>query len=343
MEFIINNRKIGIGETPFIIAEACINHQGDFEIAKQMVKKAHSIGIDCIKFQIHFLENEMLKDTPISDNFDDSLWDTLEKTNLTISEHIQLKELCEKLGIIYLCTPFSRDGADALEEIGVDFYKVGSGELTNLPLIEHIAKKGKPMIVSTGMSEVSEIKETVDLIKDFKIPLILTHCTSAYPCPYEIVNLGFIEKLQNLFQIPVGLSDHTKGIYTSLGAVAKGACVIEKHFTLDKNQEGPDHQSSLEPEELSELHKGVKAVYLSLGNQKKIHEQEKQILAWAREAVVSEVDIKKGDRLTYKNIWVKRPSPIKGAIPAKEYKNVIGKKALIDIKKNSQILWSQIE
>ena len=189
----IGTQEIGDNYPPFIIAEACINHEGDIKKAKQMIYFAHALGADCIKFQIHNLENEMLRETPQSDNFEESLWEALDRTNFTIKEHIELKKLCEILGIKYLCTPFSRDGADALEEIGVEFFKTGSGELTNLPLIEHIAKKGKPMIISTGMSEMEEIKETVELVKSIGTDFILTHCTSAYPCPYEIINLGAIK------------------------------------------------------------------------------------------------------------------------------------------------------
>ena len=342
-EFIeIKNRRIGNKYQPFIVAEACINHEGDIDIAEKMVYMAHSMGADCIKFQIHVLENEMLRKAPQSDNFDEPLWDTLERTNLSIDEHIRLKKLCEQLGVLYLCTPFSRDGADLLEEIGVDFYKTGSGEMTNLPLIEHIAKKGKPMIVSTGMSEVEEIEDTVNLVKSIGTPLLITHCTSAYPCPYERVNLGLIPVYRERFQIPVGLSDHSRGIYTSLGAVAMGAAVIEKHFTLDKMQKGPDHPSSIEPYELGELVKGTRAVFEAMGSEKKIYDEEQQIIAWARESVVTETDIKAGEIITENMVWVKRPSPGPDVVPAKDLKKIIGSKVVRDIPKDSQVKWTDI-
>lgn len=339
----IKNHRIGNNQKPFIIAEACINHEGDINIAKNMIHIAHKSGVDCIKFQIHHLENEMLKITPQSDNFKESLWDALDRTNFTIDQHIELKKICESLGIIYLCTPFSRNGADELDEIGVDFFKVGSGELTNLPLIEHIAKKNKPMIVSTGMSEIEEIKETVELIKSMGNQLILTHCTSAYPCPYEIVNLGVIKVLAEKFDVPIGLSDHSSDIFTSLGAVALGACLIEKHFTLDKTANGPDHASSIEPHEFEQLVKGASAIYKARGSEKKIYEQEKQIIAWARESIVSEVDIKAGEELTNKNIWVKRPGPSDDVIPAKYLKKILGKKVNKNINKDNQIKWSDLQ
>jgi sialic acid synthase SpsE len=338
----LKDRMVGPGMAPFIIAEACINHEGDIRIAEQMVYMAHAMGADCIKFQIHVLENEMLKQAPQSDNFEEPLWDTLDKTNLTVKEHIRLKKLCEQLGILYLCTPFSRDGVDILEEIGVEFYKTGSGEMTNLPFIEHVAKTKKPMIVSTGMSELEEIRETVNLVKSVGAPLILTHCVSIYPCPYDKVNMGMIPKYEKEFQIPVGLSDHSRGIYTSLGAVALGACVIEKHFTLDKMRKGPDHPSSIEPYELGELTKGARAVFEARGSVRKIFDEEKQIVAWARESVVSEKKIPKGTKITEDMVWVKRPSPGPGVVPAKDLTKVIGKVAKEDIPKDVQVKWKDL-
>ena len=247
--FKIKNHLIANNSKPYIIAEACINHEGDMEHAKKMILEAKNSGANCVKFQIHNLENEMLKETPQSDNFKETLWEALERTNFDIEKQKILKKECKKNNIDYLCTPFSRIGADELEEIGVEVYKIGSGELTNLPLIEHIAKKKIPMIVSTGMSTIEEISETVQLIKKIGTPLVLTHCTSVYPCPYRLSNLKVIPKLNKLFNVPVGLSDHTNTIYTSFGAVAHGACIIEKHFTLNKTTEGPDHASSIEPHE----------------------------------------------------------------------------------------------
>lgn len=338
----VGNRLVGPGHSPFIIAEACINHQGEYAIAEQMVYTAHALGADAIKFQIHVLDNEMLREAPQSANFDEPLYNTLDKTNLTVDEHRRLQKLCERLGILYLCTPFSRIGADLLEEMGVCAYKVGSGELTNLPLQEHIARKGKPVIFSTGMSTVEEIAQTVEVVRRCGAPFILTHCVSAYPAPYHIVNLKMIPKYMELFGAPVGLSDHTRGVYTSLGAVALGACLIEKHFTLDRLQKGPDHASSLEPFELAELVKGAKAVHLALGEEKRIFDEEKPIVAWARESVVSEVAIPRGSVITKDMVWVKRPSPGPGVIPAKDLAKVIGKKAVVDIPKDVQIRWEHL-
>jgi len=341
--FKIKNHIIENNNKPYIIAEACINHEGDINHAKKMILEAKKAEANCIKFQIHNLENEMLKETPQSDNFKETLWEALERTNFDIEKQKILKKECEKNNIDYLCTPFSKVGADQLEEIGVEVYKVGSGELTNLPLIEHIAKKKIPMIVSTGMSTLEEISETVNLIKQIGTPLALTHCTSVYPCPYRLSNLKVIPKLNKLFNVPVGLSDHTNTIYTSFGAVAHGACIIEKHFTLNKNAEGPDHASSIEPKELKHLVEGSNAIFEANGDEKKIFEEERQILAWARESVVSEKDIKVGDKFSLDNVWVKRPSPKSGCIPAKDLKKIIGKIAKNNIKKNTQIKWEDIQ
>jgi sialic acid synthase SpsE len=338
----IGTRWIGDNHPPYVIAEAAVSHQGEIETAKRMVYIAHAMGCDAIKFQMHVLDNEMLRDTPISDNFDEPLYDTLENTNLTLDEHKALKALCESLGIDYLCTPFSADAADILDEMGVLAFKTGSGELTNIPLITHIAKKGRPMIISTGMALVEEIQETVDAMKAIGTPFALTHCVSAYPCPYNRVNLHNIPRYRELFDVPVGLSDHSIGIYTALGSVALGSCVIEKHYTLDKLQIGPDHAVSLEPHELSELVKGCRAVFEARGAEREIFPEEQPIIAWARESVVSVTDIPAGATVTADMVWVKRPSPGEGAIPAKDLDRVIGKTSRVSIGKDRQILWKEL-
>jgi N-acetylneuraminate synthase len=338
----IGKRLVGDGQPPYVIAEAAISHQGDFETAKRMVYIAHAMGSDAIKFQMHVLDNEMLRDVPTSDNFAEPLYDTLHKTELPVEQHRALKALCESLGIDYLCTPFSAAAADILDGMGVLAFKTGSGELTNLPLQRHIASKGRPMIVSTGMALVEEIQETVDALKAARVPLVLTHCVSAYPCPYNRVNIGNVPRYRELFDVPVGLSDHSLGIYTSLGAVALGACVIEKHYTLGKLQKGPDHAVSLEPYELGELVKGCRAVFESRGAVREIFPEEKPIVAWARESVVSIRNIPRGTVITKDMVWVKRPSPGEGAIPAKDLEKVIGRTATADIATDRQILWREL-
>lgn len=339
---VIKGRPIGPGHPPLIIAEACINHEGDIAIARSMVYMAHAMGADCIKFQIHVLEDEMLREAPQSDNFAEPLWDTLERTNLTLDEHAELKSLCEQLGIWYLCTTFSRKGTDLLEKLGVDFYKTGSGELTNLPLIEHVARTGKPLIMSTGMSTTEEVRESVELVQSLGTPLVLTHCVSIYPCPPERVNLGMIPRYMDMFHVPVGSSDHTRDAYTGIGAVALGACCVEKHFTLDKMAPGPDHASSLEPHELGQLVRGARAVFEAMGSERRIFEEEEQIVAWARESVVSVAPIAAGEAIGADKVWVKRPSPGDGVVPARDLARVIGRVAATDIPADTQIRWDQL-
>ena len=260
----INKNIISEYHTPYIIVEACVNHQGDFSIAKKMVRSAKLAGAQCIKFQHHIVDEEMLRDDiPKSKNFKVPLDKIIEKTNFSLKQHSELKKLCDKIKIDYLCTPFSIKAADELESIGIPAFKTGSGELTNLPFIQHLAKKGKPMIVSTGMSNKDEIAETVKILKKFSTPFALMHCVSAYPCPYEIMNLNFIEELIKKYKVPVGLSCHTPSIYNSIGAVSLGASIIEKHFTFDKTLPGPDHKSSIDLNELKELVKGSDANFFS--------------------------------------------------------------------------------
>lgn len=339
----IGNRQIGDGHPPFIIVEACVNHQGNFSIAKQMVYYAHAMGADAIKFQLHLLEHEMLRDTPMSDNFEVSLWDTIEQTNFTLAQHRELMSLCDSLGIQYLCTPFSMAAADVLETLGVPAFKTGSGELTNIPFMRHLAAKGKPVIVSTGMSLMDEIAETVEVFKTAGTPLILTHCVSAYPCPYERVNLGMVPRLREAFQVPVGLSCHTPSIYTALGATALGACVIEKHFTFDRTLPGPDHKSSIQGPELGQLVEGCRAVFLAGGAKREIFPEEEQIVAWAREGVVSIADIPAGKVITADMVTVKRPTPGPGAVPAKDLERVIGRIAATHIAADRQVKWDDLQ
>ena len=339
----INGRLVGSDHPPYVIAEACINHEGDIRIAREMVFHARAAGCDAIKFQLHVLDDEMLREAPQSANFDEPLYDALERTNLPVAEHRELQRLCCDIGIDYLCTPFSKASADLLErELHVEAYKVGSGECTNHPLQRHIAAKGKAMIVSTGMTELFEVDETVAVLRGAGAPFALTHCVSAYPCPYERVNLGVIPMYRERYGVPIGLSDHSVGIYTALGAVALGACIVEKHFSLDRTQPGPDHKSSVEPHELRELVTGCRAVWQARGGRREIFPEEKEIVAWARESVVSVVEIPAGTTISPAMVTVKRPSPGAGAIPAKDLDQVIGRDAKVDITPDRQILWNEL-
>ena len=338
----IGGREVGEGHPPFVIAEVGINHNGDVNLARQMVHAAKEAGAHCIKFQTHLTSKEMIHTqmTPGSIS-KEPLWDIIERCELTAAEERAVKQLCDEVGILFLSTPFSREAADRLDELGISAYKIGSGEITNLPLIEHVARKGLPMIVSTGMTQLEEIAETVHLIERYDVPLILLQCTSTYPTAYADVKLGAIQVLRERFGLPVGLSDHSIGIYTALGAVAKGACVLEKHFTISRQLPGPDQGLSLEPGELRELVKGADAIYQALGSEKTILGQERPVMGFARASVVVIKPVTAGDRLTDDNLWVKRPAD--GEIPAREYKKLLGRVAKVSMQPDHQIKWSEIE
>ena len=339
----IGKKIISKNNEPYIIAEACINHEGNINIAKQMVKLAANAGASAIKFQMHVLDDEMLKEAPKSKNFKESLYDTLNRTNLSIKQHIYLKKYCKKNKIDYLCTPFSRKSADILfKDVKVNVFKVGSGELTNLPLQIHIAKKKLPTIISTGMSTLNEVKETFKQVFKINKKIALTQCTSIYPCPSKYSDIGVVKEYIKKFKIPIGLSDHTNSIYTSLGAIALGACIIEKHFTLNKKASGPDHASSIEPHELKQLVEGARAIFQARNEKKRIHKKEFEIIKWARESVVTTKHIAKGEILNEMNISVKRPAPKKGIIPAKSFRSAIGKRAKTNLKNNKQLKWTEI-
>jgi N-acetylneuraminate synthase len=337
----IKNRAIGKDHPVFVIAEAGINHNGSYKIAKKMIEIAKKTGVDCIKFQTHITNEEMLKTNIRPGNISKkTLWDIIKKCELTEQEEFKLNQYAKKRKIIFLSTPFSIAAIERLEKLRIPAYKIGSGEITNMPFLKHIAKKGKPIILSTGMSEMEEIKSSVKIFTKLKIPIAVLQTTSAYPANYKDINLGVIEKFSQIFKIPIGISDHSLGIYTALGAVAKGASIVEKHFTLDKNMEGPDQKISLNPVELVELVKGCKAVKLALGNTKKILKEEEPILQFARESVVTKYNIKKNEVFTENNITTKRPNT--GEIPAKDFFKIIGKKAKKNIPKSKQISYRDI-
>lgn len=340
-EIRIGNIVIGPNRPVFVIAEAGINHNGSFSIAKKMVDMAKKAGADCIKFQTHITEEEMTKTNILPGKISKTpLWNIIKNCELTEQEELKLSNYCKEKKILFLSTPFSIPAIDRLEKIKIPAYKIGSGELTNLPFLKHIAEKGKPVILSSGMSNMNEIKVAVSLFKKHRIPLALLQTTSEYPCDYRDVNLGVLDIYKRLFDIPVGISDHSFGIYTALGAVAKGASIVEKHVTLDKKMPGPDQKLSLEPHELAELVKGCRAIKLALGSTKKILKKELPVLRFARESVVTLQKISKGDIFSEKNLTTKRPGT--GQIPAKEYYKIIGRKAKRDIAENKQLRYSDI-
>ena len=332
----IGTRIISSNHSPFVIAEAGINHNGSLLIAKKLVDMAKKAGADCFKIQTHITEDEMINTKIRPGNISNkTLWSIIKNCELTEKEEIKIQEHCKKRKIIFLSTPFSIPAVDRLEKINISAYKIGSGELTNIPFLNHIAKTRKPVILSTGMSNMNEIKKSVKLFQKLKIPIAILQTTSQYPCDYENINLKVIDSYEKLFKIPVGISDHSLGIYAALGAIARGASIVEKHITLDKKMSGPDQKLSLEYSELSELVKGCNAIKLALGNSKKILKKELPILNFARESIVTKEKISKGEKFTEKNLTTKRPNT--GEIPAKEFYKIIGKKSKGDIEKNKQL------
>lgn len=337
----IDTYLIGPNQPVFVIAEVGINHNGSLQLAKKMVMEAKKAGVNCIKFQTHIAEKEMINSKLKPGNLSNkSLWDIIKSCELTEEEETKIADYCKQKKILFMSTPFSIDAVDRLEKIKVKAYKIGSGELTNLPLLQCVAKKAKPVILSTGMSTMHEIKQAVNIFKKNKIPLVLLQTTSTYPSRFDEIKLGLIEKLQKKFSVPVGVSDHSLGIYTAFGAVAKGACIVEKHFTLDTKMQGPDQKFSLTPYELSELVRGCKAVKLALGDTKTILPNEKAILKFARASVVSTKNIKKNEKFSINNISTKRPNT--GSIPSKKFYYILGKRAKRAIKANHQLKWEDI-
>lgn len=342
MDYIqIGNRKIGKQYDPFVIPEIGINHEGNFNKAKKMVYDAYKSGAECVKFQCHIIEDEMIRNDVIPGNAKESIWDIMKRCSLTLDEEIELKKYVEELGMIYLSTPFSRAAADRLEEIGALAYKIGSGECNNYPLIKHIASFGKPIILSTGMNNILSVQKAVQILEESNVQYAILHCTSMYPTPYDKVRLGALEDLKNNFpNAVIGLSDHSIGNYTSYGAVALGASIVEKHFTSDKSWPGPDIPISIDPMELRELIEGSNAIYEALGGEKTVLKEEQPTIDFAYACVVSIKDIKKGEEFTKENIWVKRPGT--GEIKAIDFEKLLGKKAIKDIKKDAQIRWDMI-
>jgi sialic acid synthase SpsE len=340
-EMKIGSRVIGLDHAPLVIAEIGINHEGDINKAYTMIDDAHAAGCECVKFQCHVIDDEMIPNNVIPGNAKESIWNIMDRCKLSEREDYQLKQYAESRGMIYLSTPFSRAAADRLEKMGVSAYKIGSGECNNYPLVEHIARFKKPVILSTGMNDIHSVAISEAILKQYQIPYALMHCTSMYPTPYGKVRLGAISELQENFPNAVlGLSDHSIGNYTCLGAVVLGARILEKHFTSDKTWPGPDVSISIDPVELKDLILGSRAIFQSLGGRKQILPEEQPTIDFAYACVVTIRPIQKGDTFSETNIWVKRPGT--GPIKAVKYGEIVGKKAARAIGVDTQLAWNDI-
>lgn len=314
MKCIIGTVPVGDGEPCFIIAEAGVNHNGDVELAKKLIDTAKKTGASAVKFQTFKTEKIV---TPYAEKAEyqkkmtakeESQYEMIKKLELTDNEFRKLANYAKKKDMIFLSSPFDKESVDLLDLMGVPAFKIPSGEITNIPFLEYVAGKGTPIILSTGMATLGEVEKAVQIIRQHVPDIILLHCVSNYPAPIEHANLRAIETLKCAFKVPVGFSDHTIGITAPIAAVALGACVIEKHFTLDKTLPGPDHTASLEPDEIAAMVQGIRDVEKALGNGiKKPTPQENEIKKVVRKSIVAAVDIPEGTRITYDMLAVKRP------------------------------------
>jgi len=332
----IGNKVIGPQQPVFVIAEAGVNHNGDLKMARALIDVAVDAGADAVKFQTFNADLLATSDAPKAEyqlqttGDDESQLEMLRRLELSPDAHRELQSYCHERAIIFLSTPFDESAVDLLYELGVPAFKISSGDLTNSPLLEHVAQKGKPVILSTGMSELSEVIEAVSVLNAAGCDNpILLHCVSNYPANPADVNLRAMQTMRAAFDVPVGYSDHTTGIDVSLAAVALGAWVIEKHFTLDRTLPGPDHRASLEPAELRELVQSIRRVETALGHGRKTPApSEIETATVARRSLVAARNIPAGATLEREMIALRRPGT--GLSPSM-LETLIGQRARRDI------------
>ena len=325
----------------YIIAEAGVNHNGSFALACKLVDAAKKAGADCIKFQTFKANNLVCKNAEKADYQKKATGDSwqqemLKKLELSFDDFLKLKDYCKESDITFLSTPFDFDSIDFLNSIDIPFWKIPSGEVTNLPYLIKLAKTGKPVVISTGMCNIEEIKAAIEVLSSNGTKNIkLLHCNTEYPTPFEDVNLKAMQTMRDAFGFEVGYSDHTKGIEVPIAAVALGATVIEKHFTIDRNMEGPDHKASLEPQELAAMVSSIRNIEKALGTgNKEPSPSEKKNMTIARKSIVAAKEIKKGEEFTEDNITVKRPG--NGVSPMKWF-DVLGTTAIRDFEEDELI------
>jgi N,N'-diacetyllegionaminate synthase len=344
----IEEKRVGSQNPCFIIAEAGVNHNGNIVLAKKLIDAAVEAGADAVKFQTFKAKNIV---TPTAEKADyqkhttgagESQYEMIKKLELSETDFRDLSDYAKEAGIIFLSTPFDEESVDLLDHIGIPAFKVPSGEITNFPLLKKVAQKSKPIILSTGMATLGEVEEALSYLKRHGAEeIVLLHCTTSYPAPVMSVNLRAMETLGCAFQVPVGYSDHTEGITIPIAAAAMGACVIEKHFTLDRTLPGPDHRASLEPQELAAMVKAVRDVELARGNGVKgPTEEEEAIKRVARRSIVAKRDIRMGDVLAEGDLAIKRPGT---GIEPRYLDFVVRTKARVPIWRDQVIQWDMIE
>ncbi len=337
----------------FIIAEAGVNHNGSLEICKKLIDVSVEAGADAVKFQTFKAGKLATSDAEKAGyqientGTNESQFEMLEKLELSAEMHKELFSYCQKRNIIFMSTPFDEVSVDLLDSLGMQVFKISSGEITNKPLIQHIASKKKPIILSTGMSYLGEVENAISWINeiwstmDKKPQLSILHCVSSYPARIEDVNLRAIKTMEMAFGLPVGYSDHTMGIEAAIAAVAIGAKVIERHFTLDREMEGPDHKASLEPEEIEAMVTAIRNVERAMGDGiKKPTRSENDLKMTVRRSLVAAKEIKAGNTISSDDIFIKRPGT---GISAEFIDNVIGMKLGSDISVDSVIKWEDLK
>lgn len=345
----IGSRRIGPGEPVFIIAEAGVNHNGDLALARQLIDVAAEAGADAVKFQ-SFKLDETMSEEPDDEDKDklalegelrESVTDYLRKLELTAAAHQQLQAYCRERGILFLSTPFDMGSVDLLDSLDVPLFKIGSGEITNWPLLANIARRGKPILLSTGTAYLQEVMEAVQVIQETgNEEIVVLHCVSNYPANPADANLRAMGTMAAALQLPVGYSDHTPGIEVALAAVALGACVIEKHFTLDRNLPGPDHRASLEPDELHALVAGIRTVEAALGDGRKVPVPSEALNSkLGRRSLVAACPIPAGTTLTEAMISSKRPAT---GLPPTMIAHFLGRRLRRDVAANEQLAFEML-
>ena len=340
----IGNREIGPDHPPLVIAEIGINHGGDLSVAKEMVRLASGAGCEMIKHQTHIVEDEMTDEAKqiFPPNAEVSIWEVMEQCALSRDDEAELKRYTEDLGMLWISTPFSRAACDFLETLDVPAYKIGSGEADNLPLIRHIAKKGKPVIMSTGMQTIQSMRASVDILEDAGIDYALLECTNLYPSPAEIVSLKGVTELKAAFpNAVVGFSDHSIGPEMALASVALGASILERHYTDTRYRKGPDIPCSMDPAELRLLIDRSREIWIAANNDKKRTGPEEDVYRFARASVVADADLPAGHVIGEADIWARRPGS--GEIPGYEFDKVVGRQLKVAVTRNQQLTWADLD
>lgn len=339
----IADREIGPDHPPLVIAEIGINHGGDLEVAKDMVRLAACAGCEMIKHQTHFVEDEMTDEAKdiFPPNADVSIWEVMARCALSPEDELDLKRYTEELGMIFISTPFSRAAADFLAEADVPAFKIGSGEADNLPLIRHIARFGKPVIMSTGMQSIQTMRRSVAILDEAGVDYALLECTNLYPSPPEIVSLQGVTDLRTAFpNAVVGFSDHSIGPEMALASVALGACILERHYTDTRYRQGPDIINSMDPSELRHMIDRSREIWIAANNPKQRTEAEESVYKFARASVVADRDLPAGHVIAEADIWARRPGS--GEIAGYDFDKVVGKTLTRAVTRNTQLTWADL-